>query len=151
MSNDRGPAETAGTRGRSRPPMCPAPPKGMFATKGTTPPKSRKQDQTAAAANWRDGVPRPLNRWAKTLVFHPDGSFTYRPKLLSLGGTDTFTYRASDGTALSKPVLPQPAGVVGIGCSDLRRRPYVRLWVRSAPDRTLSRYAPTTQERRAQR
>lgn len=35
-----------------------------------------------------------------TLELNPDGSFTYNPNL-DFTGTDTFTYQASDGTALS--------------------------------------------------
>jgi hypothetical protein len=35
-----------------------------------------------------------------TLVLNPDGSFTYTPNA-GFNGTDTFTYQASDGSALS--------------------------------------------------
>lgn len=38
-----------------------------------------------------------------TLALAADGSFTYRPRLLALTGTDTFTYRACDGTTCSAP------------------------------------------------
>ncbi|WP_435021367.1 Ig-like domain-containing protein [Tundrisphaera sp. TA3] len=38
-----------------------------------------------------------------TLVLNPNGSFTYTPNA-GFVGTDTFTYRASDGTNLSNPV-----------------------------------------------
>jgi len=36
-----------------------------------------------------------------TLTLNPDGSFVYTPNATFLGGIDTFTYRANDGTALS--------------------------------------------------
>jgi VCBS repeat-containing protein len=38
-----------------------------------------------------------------TLTFNPDGAFTYTPDA-NFNGTDTFSYRASDGTAQSNPV-----------------------------------------------
>ena len=37
-----------------------------------------------------------------TLTFNPDGAFTYNPDA-NFNGTDTFTYRANDGTAQSNP------------------------------------------------
>jgi VCBS repeat-containing protein len=38
-----------------------------------------------------------------TLVLRPDGSFVYTP-VANYNGTDTFTYRTSDGTATSAPI-----------------------------------------------
>jgi VCBS repeat-containing protein len=52
-----------------------------------------------------------------SLTFNSDGSFTYQPNE-DYVGTDTFTYRANDGTANSSPATVTIT--VGAGCNGMR-------------------------------
>jgi hypothetical protein len=68
---------------------------------------------------------RPLTAVLASNVTHgslslsPDGSLVYTPGA-SFTGTDSFTYRAYDGTAYSSPVFGEPGERSGV-CSGARR------------------------------
>ena len=65
---------------------------------------------TGVLANDTDPVGNPLtavidaNPTNGTVTLNPDGSFVYTP-IAGTSGTDTFTYRATDGTVFSDPVV----------------------------------------------